>query len=90
MASTTQNGSGQNHDRLATDDEFAMARMPDPEADDPLDITAPQKMASALTGSLLTSLLSLFPALPFRHNTNSVPAAVPAPAPAPPGCAARR
>ncbi len=63
MASTRRDSArGQNHDRLGADDEFAMSRLVDIEAvqDDAsgMTITAPQKMASASAGSLLTSLLS--------------------------------
>ncbi|OAQ76495.1 mitochondrial carrier protein [Purpureocillium lilacinum] len=62
MASTRRDSArGQNHDRLGADDEFAMSRLVDIEAvqDDAsgMTITAPQKMASASAGSLLTSLL---------------------------------
>ncbi|WQF87216.1 Putative mitochondrial carrier protein Mtm1 [Colletotrichum destructivum] len=52
---------GQDHDRFDPDDSFPMARIVPPKdtgsggGDD--DITAPQKMISAMSGSLLTSLL---------------------------------
>ncbi|UNI23139.1 Carrier protein, mitochondrial [Purpureocillium takamizusanense] len=62
MASTRRDSArGQNHDRLGAGDEFAMSRLVEIEADREYDagmtITAPQKMASASAGSLLTSLL---------------------------------
>lgn len=65
MATTFHNSSGQSHDRIEGEDIIGLAagRMAisgtsgDGSADDGLDITATQKMMSAFTGSLLTSLL---------------------------------
>lgn len=62
MATTTFSSKGQNYDRLLQDDEVVMsARGSESTAggdDAPVpDITAPQKMISAMSGSLLTSLL---------------------------------
>ncbi|KAG5980831.1 hypothetical protein E4U55_003586 [Claviceps digitariae] len=64
MASTTLTSTGQNYDRIPEADEAIMsARVSVPAAggggdDEPIpDITAPQKMISAMSGSLFTSLL---------------------------------
>lgn len=64
MASTLHSSTGQNHDRIDEDDYLigtATRRMSmgggGDGADDGLDITASQKMMSAVTGSLFTSLL---------------------------------
>ncbi|KND90926.1 Mitochondrial carrier protein MTM1 [Tolypocladium ophioglossoides CBS 100239] len=59
MTSVAHSSSSQNYDRIGAD-EFAMARMADIEGDaggPSVDITAVQKMTSAMSGSLLTSLL---------------------------------
>jgi solute carrier family 25, member 39/40 len=69
MATTFHNSSGQSHDRIEGEDIIGLAagRMAisgtsgDGSADDGLDITATQKMMSAFTGSLLTSLLGAWP-----------------------------
>ncbi|KAG7044642.1 hypothetical protein JMJ77_0004104 [Colletotrichum scovillei] len=61
MTTIHQATRGQDHDRFDPDDSFPMARIAQPPtngnggSDD--DITAPQKMISAMSGSLLTSLL---------------------------------
>ncbi|KAF9875873.1 hypothetical protein CkaCkLH20_06805 [Colletotrichum karsti] len=62
MTTINQTSAGQDHDRFDPDDSFAMARMiPAKDGGGPAtgddDISAPQKMISAMSGSLLTSLL---------------------------------
>lgn len=62
MTSFAHTADGQNHDRLAHDDSLSLPSMLPTEGDmagtnDPLEITAFQKMLSATTGSLLTGLL---------------------------------
>lgn len=59
MPSVVHSSSGQNHQRIPPDD-FNMDKMIDPEGNvggDGFDITAGQKMVSAMSGSLLTSVL---------------------------------
>lgn len=67
MASASSSPHGQDHDRLkAPEDAFAGETMissrdgMNTTNTDGSDITATQKMASAITGSLLTSLLGMF------------------------------
>ena len=69
MASVVHSSGGHHdHNPLHAHDEFSMANMVDTEGgvagngvggsgDDPFEITAPQKMISAMSGSLLTSFL---------------------------------
>jgi solute carrier family 25, member 39/40 len=60
MTSFLDTSAGQNHDRLVSDDSFKMSRILPTNSDgggDSVDITAGQKMLSAMSGSLLTSVL---------------------------------
>lgn len=68
MKSSLHNSRGQNHDRIDEEDYLigiATSKMSvngapgDGNGDDGLDITATQKMMSAVTGSLFTSLLGM-------------------------------
>lgn len=62
MPSVVHSSGAQNHDRIPLD-EYAMDKMVDPEGDvgdSTIGITAAQKMVSAMSGSLLTSLLGKF------------------------------
>lgn len=69
MTTTFYNSSGQNHDRIEGEDIIGMAAgnmavsgtSGDGSGSDGLDITAAQKMMSAVTGSLFTSLLGMLP-----------------------------
>lgn len=64
MTTIHQATGGQDHDRFDPDDSFAMARMIPGKDNGPgggdEDISASQKMISAMSGSLLTSLLGKY------------------------------
>ncbi|KAK5634824.1 hypothetical protein RRF57_010537 [Xylaria bambusicola] len=69
MSADNAGFAGQGHDRIRkAEDAFAGATMVSSSQDhantDGMDITAGQKMTSAITGSLLTSLLGLFARYP--------------------------
>lgn len=76
MASSLYSSSGQNYDRIDEEDyligtathKMAGGGGGDGNGSDGLDITASQKMMSAVTGSLFTSLLGMFCCLskPFQ------------------------
>lgn len=70
MPSVVHSSSGQNHDRIGPE-EYSMDKMVDPEGnagDSIVEITASQKMVSAMSGSLLTSLLGELTSPPAQRR----------------------